>query len=126
MIGRLHHVVVDCADPAALAQFYAELLGLRVTHTSPDWVVVAKNDTTSGIAFQLSIDHRPPQWPNPAWPQQIHFDVMVEDVAVATARVLELGARPLDGEDVFADPAGHPFCLVRRPAWAPPIPDGAR
>ena len=46
---------------------------------------------------------------------------MVDDIATATGKVLELGARPLAGEDVFADPAGHPFCLVRRPTWAPPI-----
>ena len=109
------------ADPTALAQFYAELLGLRVTYTSADWVVVAENDTTSGIAFQLARGHQPPQWPDPNRPQQFHLDVMVEDIGTATAKVLALGARPLDGESVFADPAGHPFCLVRRPKWAPPI-----
>ncbi|HEY8729528.1 MAG TPA: VOC family protein, partial [Acidothermaceae bacterium] len=103
--------------------FYAELLGLRVTYAGSDWVVVAENDTTSGIAFQLAPDHQPPQWPDPTRPQQFHLDVMVDDIATATAKVLELGARPLEGEDVFADPAGHPFCLVRRPAWAPPIAD---
>jgi hypothetical protein len=26
---------------------------------------------------------------------------------------------------VYADPAGHPFCLIRRPGWAPPIPPEA-
>jgi len=56
-------------------------------------------------------------------PQQMHLDVMVEDVEAAAPRVLALGARRLDG-DVFADPAGHPFCLIRRPAWAPPLPEG--
>jgi hypothetical protein len=28
-----------------------------------------------------------------------------------------------DGPGVYADPAGHPFCLIRRPRWAPPIPE---
>jgi hypothetical protein len=46
---------------------------------------------------------------------------MVEDVEAATPWVLSLGATELDGEDVFADPAGHPFCLVKRPDWAEPI-----
>jgi hypothetical protein len=46
---------------------------------------------------------------------------MVEDVAAARPRVLALGAVELDGENVYADPAGHPFCLIRRPPWAPPI-----
>lgn len=47
---------------------------------------------------------------------------MVDDQAAAEARVIELGARPLAGGDhVYADPAGHPFCLIPRPTWAAPI-----
>jgi hypothetical protein len=52
----------------------------------------------------------------------MHLDVMVEDVAEAAGRVLALGASRLDGDNVFADPAGHPFCLIPRPHWAEPIP----
>jgi len=122
MIGRLHHLILDCPDPLALATFYSELLGQPITYSSDDFVVVAENDTTSGLAFQLAPDHQPPDWPDPARPQQMHFDVMVEDVAASGPRVLALGARKLKGQDVYADPAGHPFCLIRRPAWAPPIP----
>lgn len=122
MIGRLHHLILDCSDPLALATFYSELLGQPITYRSDDFVVVAENDTTSGLAFQLAPGHQPPDWPNPARPQQMHFDVMVEDVAAAGPRVLALGARKLGGEGVYADPAGHPFCLIPRPAWAPPIP----
>jgi catechol 2,3-dioxygenase-like lactoylglutathione lyase family enzyme len=121
MIGRLHHVVLDCRDPAALAAFYAALLGQPVTYSSDDFVVVAANDTSSGLAFQLAPDHQPPTWPDPAVPQQLHLDVMVEDVAAAGPRVLALGAVKLDGEEVYADPAGHPFCLIKRPRWALPI-----
>lgn len=60
-----------------------------------------------------------------AVPQQIHFDVIVDDVEAVEARVLTLGAQRLSSGDggsrVYADPAGHPFCLIPRPAWAPPI-----
>ncbi|HEX5120535.1 MAG TPA: VOC family protein [Pseudonocardiaceae bacterium] len=121
MIGRLHHVVLDCPDPARLAEFYSAVLGQPVTYRSPDWVVVAADDTSSGLAFQLAPDHRPPSWPDPSVPQQFHLDIMVEDPAAAGPRVLALGARRLDG-DVYADPAGHPFCLIPRPHWAPAIP----
>jgi len=122
MIGRLHHVVIDCPDPAALATFYSELLGLPVTYQAEGWVVIAGSETTSGIAFQLAPDHRPPRWPHPDQPQQLHLDVMVDDVASAEPGILALGARRLSGGDhVYADPAGHPFCLIPRPAWAPPI-----
>lgn len=126
MIGRPHHVVIDCLDPATLATFYSELLGLPVTYRSDDWVVIASDDTTSGFAFQRASDHQPPQWPDPRWPQQFHLDVMVDDLDDAEQRVLELGACRLpSGDHVYADPAGHPFCLVRRPPWAPPIDAGA-
>lgn len=47
MIGRLHHVVIDCRDPAALASFYSELLSLPVTYQADDWVVIAENESTS-------------------------------------------------------------------------------
>ncbi len=126
MIGRLHHVVIDCPDPGTLAAFYSELLGLPVTYRSEDWVVIARNDTTSGIAFQLAPDHQPPEWPNPERPQQMHLDVMVDDVEAAEPLVLRLGARRLPGDrsHVYADPAGHPFCLIPRPGWAPPIEGG--
>ena len=122
MIGRLHHVILDCPDPAALAAFYAELLGQPITYSSDDLVVVAADECSSGLAFQLAPGHQPPSWPDPSVPQQVHLDVMVEDVAAAGPRVLALGATRLDGESVYADPAGHPFCLIPRPKWAPPIP----
>ncbi len=125
MIGRLHHVVLDCPDPDALASFYSELLGLPVTYRSSDWVVIAPDDTTSGVAFQRAADYQPPRWPDPQRPQQVHLDVMVDDVDVAGEEALAIGARLLSREParyrIYADPAGHPFCLLTRPGWAPPI-----
>ncbi len=125
VIGRLHHVVIDCPDPAALAAFYSELVGLPITWQEDDWVVIAENDESSGIAFQLAPDLQPPQWPNPNRPQQFHLDIMVDDINAAGPRVLGLGAQRLGNGDndscVYADPAGHPFCLIPRPSWASPI-----
>ena len=120
-IGRLLHVILDCPDPLALAAFYRDLLGQPITYADDDFAVVARNDHTSGIAFQRSPGHRPPTWPDPAVPQQIHFDVMVDDLPAAHDQVIALGATPLGGDHVYADPAGHPFCLIRRPGWAPPV-----
>jgi len=122
MIGRAHHVVIDCPDPGLLAEFYAELIGLPVTFRSEDFAVVSASTTTSGFAFQRAPDHQPPQWPDPSRPQQMHLDVMVDDPTVAAEQVLRLGATPLDpAAHVFADPAGHPFCLIPRPSWAAPV-----
>jgi catechol 2,3-dioxygenase-like lactoylglutathione lyase family enzyme len=124
VIGRLHHVVLDCREPLQLAEFYSRLLGAPITYVSEDWVVVSKNEHTSGLAFQRAPQHRPPTWPDPAIPQQLHLDVMVEDVAEAAKQVLALGATRGDGQGVFMDPAGHPFCLVPRPHWSEPIRPG--
>jgi len=126
-IGRLHHVALDTPDPAGLARFWSALLGLPVTYASDDWVVVALDEHTSGMAFQLAPDHVPPVWGDPHRPQQIHPDVMVDDVTAAEVAVEALGARRLPSPDgsVWADPAGHPFCLVPRPGWAAPVTSGS-
>ena len=114
MIGSLSTIVLDCPDPQALARFYSELLGWPITGSDGDWVDVG--DGQPRLAFQLAPDHQPPQWPDPRRPQQFHLDVRVEDVEVAEKAVLALGATrlPGGGEDfrVYADPAGHPFCLI--------------
>ena len=98
------------------------MLGLPVTYRDQDFAVVAANDTTSGLAFQRAPDNQPPTWPDPAVPQQFHLDIMVEDVAAAVPRVLELGAVKLNGENVYADPAGHRSTSSRALARHRPSP----
>jgi catechol 2,3-dioxygenase-like lactoylglutathione lyase family enzyme len=114
MIGRLASVVLDCPDPHALARFYSELLGLRVIRVDGDWVDIGDGQTRR-LSFQHAPDHRPPRWPDPAFPQQVHLDIRVDDIAEAERRVLALGAIRLPSAEpgfrVYADPAGHPFCL---------------
>ncbi|MDG5802122.1 VOC family protein [Streptomyces ossamyceticus] len=117
-IAKLDVVVVDCPDPAALAGFYAELVGGEVSGEG-DWVDLRVPDAGVRLAFQQAPDFVPPQWPSPSRSQQFHLDVNVEDMDAAEKEVLALGAKPLDTEDrergfrVYADPAGHPFCLCR-------------
>jgi catechol-2,3-dioxygenase len=116
MIGQLHSVVIDAPDAHALATFYAELLGLEVSKGGPGdgWVVVSGQGHR--LAFQQAPDLVPPDWPDPQRPQQFHLDVYVPDVDEAEPEVLALGARKLPGGGgdfrVYADPVGHPFCLV--------------
>ena len=122
VIGRLPHVVLDGPEPDLLAEFYSALLGQQpITYRSDDFWVVAEHDQASGLAFQRAPDHRPPTWPNPESLQQMHLDVMVDVLSAADDAVTQLGAQALEAPGVYADPAGHPFCLVKRPAWATPI-----
>ena len=114
MIGRLSSVVLDCPDPHALASFYSQVLGLPITRVDDDWVDVG-DQRTGRLSFQLAPDHRSPRWPDPAFPQQFHLDIRVDDIEEAEPRVLALGATWLSSAEpgfrVYADPAGHPFCL---------------
>ncbi|MFG2647847.1 VOC family protein [Streptomyces sp. NPDC048436] len=114
-------VAVDCPDPAALGGFYAALLGGELKQDSEDWYDLYAPGGHR-IAFQRAAGHRPPQWPRADDnSQQLHLDFEVTDMAAAEAQALSLGAMPLDLDDqdgqrgfrVYADPAGHPFCLCR-------------
>ncbi|GAA2719486.1 VOC family protein [Cellulomonas aerilata] len=118
MIGRLGTVVLDCPDPRAAADFYAAVLGLEVIGVEPDWVDIGPAPGGDGprLSFQLAPDNPAPTWPDPTVPQQLHLDIAVDDIAVAQEKVLALGARLVSDDHgtwrVYADPAGHPFCLT--------------
>ena len=104
----------DAPDASALARFYADLLGMEVTYEGPEGALVAGDGRN--VMFQQVSDYTPPEWPDPARPQQGHLDIIVGDLDAGEARALELGASRLPGGGetfrVFADPAGHPFCLT--------------
>jgi catechol 2,3-dioxygenase-like lactoylglutathione lyase family enzyme len=103
----------DCPDASALAQFWSGVMGQPVTYDADG---VAMLGGPRPLLFQSVEGYNPPQWPDPAHPQQLHLDIEVPDLDVGEEAVLALGATRLPGHDegfrVFADPAGHPFCLV--------------
>ncbi|GAB2924835.1 VOC family protein [Streptomyces mayteni] len=121
MIGKVQCVVLDCPDVLELARFYQSLLGGTVNQPDPRWAVDDEFSTLhsgSGLVFgfQRVRDYRAPRWPDSAHPQQFHLDVEVPDLDQAQIQVLDLGATLLHvdagGWRIFADPAGHPFCLL--------------
>jgi predicted enzyme related to lactoylglutathione lyase len=112
-IARFPSIVIDCPDPAALAAFYGALLDWKV-EASADWAEIRADGQC--ICFQPVEGYVPPKWPAQEVPQQMHLDVMVDDLDTAEAAVLELGATKPEHQPgttfrVFLDPAGHPFCL---------------
>jgi len=113
-LARYPSFVIDCPDAAALATFYGTLLDWPVK-TSDGWAEI-RDTTGQCICFQQVEHHTPPQWPGQQVPQQMHLDVVVEDLDEAEPQVLALGAtkpehQPGTSFRVFLDPAGHPFCL---------------
>jgi predicted enzyme related to lactoylglutathione lyase len=112
-------VVFDAADLAAESRFWAGVLGGTVD-AEDDWHMVFV-DGAPRVGVQLAPNHVPPEWPD-GTPQQIHMDLWVDDFDAAHDEVMSLGAKVLkaaaevppetpDNYQVYADPAGHPFCL---------------
>jgi len=114
-IARFPTFVIDCPDADALATFYASLLDWHVK-AEEEWVEIRPADGSDCISFQQVSDYRPPEWPGQQSPQQMHLDVVVDDLDGGEEAVLALGGTKADEQPgttfrVFLDPAGHPFCL---------------
>ena len=111
---RLSGVTVNAPDAIALARFYAEITG-GTAKGDAHWAAVT--GPYAEIAFQQVEDFRPPVWPVGAAPMQLHLDFFVDDLEASGARAVVAGATLLDFQPnsdhcfVYADPAGHPFCL---------------
>jgi hypothetical protein len=131
---KLLQVVLDSTNARGLAEFYRQLLGLRYRPgdeppapgepdpAGQDWLVLRDDAGTSRIAFQQVPDLPKATWPEGPIPQQVHLDLTVPSTAqldIQHERALALGARLLDDRSddaleplrVYADPAGHPFCI---------------
>ena len=129
---RLLHTVLDAEDPRDLAEFYRQYLGLhyRIGDEPPtdgnpddaDWLVLVDAAGNRTLAIQQVDELTPTTWPDPDVPMQLHLDFTVPDAEALEThreRAEALGARILldrtDDPDeplyVFADLAGHPFCV---------------
>ncbi|MGW4468019.1 VOC family protein [Micromonospora sp. NPDC004704] len=113
---RLASVTLDCLDTELMATFYAEITGGTVTNLDEHWATVIC--PTGRMDFQRVVGYTPPMWPDPASSAQVHLEFYVEDRAAAELRVLKAGATKYEFQPnseqcyVYADPAGHPFCLT--------------
>lgn len=128
----LLQTALDTTDVRGLAEFYRGLLGLQYrpgdeppTDGAPDdadWLVLTDAEGVRRLAFQQVEELTRTTWPSPQVPMQLHLDLCVpdeEELERQRERALALGAEVIldrsDDEEealyVFADPAGHPFCI---------------
>jgi hypothetical protein len=118
-------LVLDCAEPVKLAEFYAALLGARIrVGNDPDFVEIIGHRGVH-LAIRRDLGHAPPSWPRPEDSYQAHLRVLVgqEDIDEAEREAVGLGALPVDTKDnggsrdvrVYSDPAGHSFSLAVYP-----------
>ena len=115
MASRWWSVVVDCADPRALGQWWAQALGYAVVFESDDEVAV------------MGGTQEEPKWPGldfvrvpdaKSVKNRLHIDLNPDDQEAEVERLLALGARRADiGQQdvrwvVLADPEGNEFCVL--------------
>jgi len=134
----LRSVVLDATDARGLAEFYRQLLGYEYRpgdeppprgqpdEAGGDWLVLVDPAGAARLAFQHVERLMSSTWPTGDIPQQLHLDLSVptsDALAAQHRRALALGARMLhdhfdDPQEplyVYADPAGHPFCIFVAP-----------
>ena len=128
-MGAIHEIVFDCAEPAALAAFWAEMLeGYAVRRSDPtDAAISAALGLDPDVPTTVMIDGPGPsicfqnvdgQRPDN---NRVHFDVQVDDRSAEVERLKDAGAsveRVLPTYTVMRDPEGNQFVLVDRPAEA--------
>jgi Glyoxalase-like domain len=112
-------IVFDAVDLQAESAFWAGILGGHVFEEEA-WHSVIDAAGEWRIGVQLAPDHVPPDWPHGIPQQQVHLDLHVNEPRAAHEEAIALGARLLqpapdldaeEGHQVYADPAGHPFCI---------------
>lgn len=113
--AQLSAVIIDCVDPASLADFYRKVTTWEVTYGDEGFTYLG-NGGPIQLGFQRIEGYQPPGWPDAR--KHSHLDFAVTDLEGATKELLELGAtkpefQPGEGAYVvLADPEGHPFCLT--------------
>jgi predicted enzyme related to lactoylglutathione lyase len=113
-------LVLDCAEPARLVDFWREALGYRDYYTSDDLaVLVPKEGDSSPLLLQ-----RVPE--DKVGKNRMHLDIVVGDIEPEVRRLQELGAHRVDAvaqsfggaEWVrMADPEENEFCVCTGVEW---------
>lgn len=110
-VHRLKDVVIDAVDPAAISQWWADVLGGTLTHNEHGYSHL--DDLTESTLESMDFVPVPEA---KTVKNRIHWDVTldggstVDDLVAAGAAVL----RPEDDEitwTVMADPEGNEFCV---------------
>jgi predicted enzyme related to lactoylglutathione lyase len=115
---KIQCVTIDCEDLSLVANFWAEVLGWRITHTSEDEIAIEPpvGSPLENIAPDVLFIKVPN---SKTVKNRMHFDLRPDDQLAEVARVEKLGARRADigqvGElpwIVMADPEGNEFCIL--------------
>ncbi|WP_068054764.1 VOC family protein [Nocardia xishanensis] len=121
MACRITELVIDCADPQLLGNFWCEVLGYVELGWEGDALEIGPPETGFGgpqptLVFSRSTDPKRGKLPlhldvNPTDRDQ---DAELERLLAAGARKVDIGQTGAETWHVLADPEGNEFCLLRR------------
>jgi len=113
-------LVLDCAEPSTLAEFWREALDYRDYYTDTNVaVLVPKEGVTPPLVLQGVPEPR-------VGKNRMHLDIVVDDIEPEIARLQSLGATRLDagvqslGETLWvrmSDPEHNEFCVCTGVEW---------
>lgn len=127
--SSLNEIVLDAAEPAALAEFWCAVLGWQVVDSGDDFyelrpgpvledqLLAALRGGTALPSLLIS-----PTRDVKAGKNRVHLDVSpidcshdeeVERLLALGATRVDIGQDPADSWTVLADPAGNEFCVLR-------------
>jgi glyoxalase superfamily protein len=115
---RIQCVTVDAHDTRALARFWADAIGWRVTDESDEETAIEppKDSPAIDVAPDILFVRVPDE---KITKNRLHFDLRPDDQQKQVDRLLGLGATRADigqtGEErwvVLADPEGNEFCVL--------------
>jgi predicted enzyme related to lactoylglutathione lyase len=107
-------LVLDCADPEALAGFWSPALGLERLGSAGNYVLlVSPSGTLPKLLLQRVTEAK-------AAKNRMHLDIVTPDIDAEAARLEGLGARRVETQTrtefgnswvIMADPEGNEFCV---------------
>ena len=109
------HIVLDCADPQKLAEFWSKALGYEIAGFAEQWGML--KGPRDGDVFLLQRVPEPKSGKN-----RMHIDVTTPDIEAKAKELEELGAQRLTSEPLsqfnsiwitMADPEGNEFCVCK-------------
>ena len=113
-------LVLDCADPTKLVDFWRQALDYREYYVDASIAVLVPKE---GIAPPLVLQGVPER---KAGKNRMHLDIVVDDMEPGITRLQNLGARRLDegmqslGDMKWvrmADPEDNEFCICTGVEW---------
>lgn len=117
---RIEHIAINVEDPAAMAKWYCENLGMKILRKGPAPVnahFICDSQENVMLEIYLNPPDAVPDYASMN-PLVFHIAFMADDIAGTCGKLVAAGAEIV--EDVTTTPQGDEFAILRDP-WGVPI-----